>query len=176
MHDNPETHPALAGCIEAGYRCVELARLLTPEQYSQKMPGHDSIGAHMRHCLDYFTCLIEGIDTGLVDYDARRRDPRVAREPELFRRRMRSVVEDLSVKSAADPGRRLKLTQTVTSSGEVHTVETTLERELVFLSGHCVHHVAITLLLALMMGVEVSPDIGVGYSTAVHRRTASPDQ
>ncbi len=174
MQVNPETHPALAGCVQAGRRCQQLARLLTPAQFSSSPPGHDSVGSHMRHCLDYFSCLIRGLELGEIDYDSRDRDPRVAADPETFSQRMGAAVDALVLKAATTVTKRLKLTQTVTESGALLTVETTLDRELVFLSGHCVHHLAIASLLAKMMGVEVSPDIGMGYSTAVHRRTTSP--
>ncbi len=172
MQVNPETHPALAGCVDAGHRCMELARLLTSAQFAQSMPGHDSVGSHMRHCLDYFTCLIQGIDLGEIDYDARDRDPLTAGNPEVFIQRMRGAIENLIFKCSTAATRRLLLTQTVSASGALLTVDTTLDRELVFLSGHCVHHLAIASLLAKMMGVEISPEIGMGYSTAVHRRTA----
>ena len=174
MQVNPETHPALAGCVDAGRRCQQLARLLDSTQFSKSLEGHDSIGSHMRHCLDYFGCLIRGLELGEIDYDARERDPRTAADPETFMQRMGAAVDALILKATTLVSKRLKLTQTVTESGAVLTVETTLDRELVFLSGHCVHHLAIASLLAKMMGVEVSPDIGMGYSTAVHRRAAAP--
>ncbi len=146
--------------------------MLTPEQYRQKLPDHDAIGSHMRHCLDYYLCLLRGLETGLVDYDARDRDVRVASDPEAFQEQLENVLLRLNGVAPSRLNRKLQLRQTVAADGRCWTVDTTLERELVFLSGHCVHHLAITSLLAQLMGVQVTPDLGVAYSTQIHRRSS----
>ncbi len=130
----------------------------------------------MRHCLDYFICLLRGLDSDLVDYDARDRDSEVASNPEIFQDRLREVMDRLQ--EASTPERLnapLRLRQTVAADGRSWTVGTTLERELVFLAGHCVHHLAIASLLAQLMGVPVASELGMAYSTAIHKRSRSSE-
>src|SRR6266571_8021433 len=47
------------------------------ESYSRKEEGPwgSSIGAHYRHVLDHFLCLIEGLWDGEINYDQRSRSP-----------------------------------------------------------------------------------------------------
>ena len=44
-----------------------------------------------------------------------------------------------------------------------------LERELVFLSGHTIHHIAIMVLAARAAGVEIPSPLAVAFSTEAHR-------
>ena len=44
-----------------------------------------SLGAHYRHVLDHFFCLADGIHTGQVNYDQRRRNPHLQRSVEQAR-------------------------------------------------------------------------------------------
>ncbi len=172
MQRTPEIHPAIAGCLDAGERCLRLAQVLTPEQYARRLPNHDAIGSHMRHCLDYFVCLLRGLEGGLVDYDARDRDSRVASDPVHFSNCLQEALDHLLEACSGGLDRPLRLRQTVAADGRSWTVATTLERELTFLSGHCVHHLAITSLLAQLMGVTVSPELGKAYSTSTHEKTS----
>jgi len=64
---------------------------------------------------------------------------------------------ELSVTQSAAPGR-----PTVSSPSR-------LERELVFLSGHTIHHIAIMLLAAHAAGVEIPQHLAVAYSTEAYR-------
>ncbi|AFP29100.1 hypothetical protein MRBBS_0162 [Marinobacter sp. BSs20148] len=51
------------------------------------------------------------------------------------------------------------------SAGKHQTVKTSVERELVFLASHTIHHTAIIGMLAEQAGVKVSSDFGVHPST-----------
>ena len=55
--------------------CIFLERI-GDETYARSMEGEfaASLGAHYRHVLDHFLCLAEGIRTGQVNYDQRRRN------------------------------------------------------------------------------------------------------
>jgi hypothetical protein len=46
-----------------------------------------------------------------------------------------------------------------------------LERELVFLSGHTIHHIAIMVIAARAAGVEIPLHLAVAYSTQAHRES-----
>jgi hypothetical protein len=46
-----------------------------------------------------------------------------------------------------------------------------LERELVFLSGHAIHHIAIMALSAAAAGVTLPAELAVAFSTEAHRES-----
>src|SRR5512143_3614305 len=46
-------------------------------------PGISPVGMHVRHVLDHYRSLLDGLATGLVDYEARHRDAPVERERSL---------------------------------------------------------------------------------------------
>src|SRR6476469_6552419 len=60
--------------------CVLLDRV-SDEVYTRPLGEilSGSPGGHYRHVLDHFLCLIEGIRTGEVNYDQRRRNPQLER-------------------------------------------------------------------------------------------------
>jgi hypothetical protein len=45
-------------------------------QYTQPLTvfSGSSVGQHVRHTVEFFQCFILGLENGVVDYDARKRD------------------------------------------------------------------------------------------------------
>ena len=58
------------------HRGVKLLNSISNEQYSNTSvaPYYSSIGRHMRHILDVFDCVFEGIPVLKVDLTARKRN------------------------------------------------------------------------------------------------------
>ena len=56
--------------------CV-LLNSVSGEVYARKEQGPHgaSLGAHYRHVLEHFLSLLDGLQTGQIDYDQRRRSP-----------------------------------------------------------------------------------------------------
>lgn len=162
-------HPAVDGCVESCARCTAVIELITQEQYSDPCGDVPAIGPHLRHCIDHYRCLLRGLDAGTVDYDARERDERVERDPERFRELNDEVIAMLARIDAEEIQRPLRIRQMPSPDGEPTFVSSTLERELLFLSGHTIHHLAIVSLIARMRGVHIPERLSVAYSTAAYR-------
>jgi hypothetical protein len=152
----------IQGCLEACRRCRELVETIVEHE----IRAYEGVGPQLRHCLDHFLCLLRGVDSGVVDYDARDRDPRLEQDPHYFLTIMDSVVRQLQSMDPAVLRRSLSLHQEVAPGGQSGQVDTNMERELAFLSSHTIHHIAIMSLLAEARGVEVPPGLGVAFSTA----------
>src|SRR6266581_3684357 len=69
----PSLNIAVKDVLQQG--CIFLDRI-DDETYGRPLEGKPaaSLGAHYRHVLDHFLCLAEGIRTGRVNYDQRRRN------------------------------------------------------------------------------------------------------
>ena len=130
---------------------------LAPEEYTDSdVPGiSGSIGGHVRHCLDHVRALELGIERGLVDYDARRRDIGIEREREAAA---------LSLLAAAS--RLLVVRTLVAIDGPVVEAVSSVARELAFVVSHTIHHNAQIALLAHRLGSSRLPQrFGVATST-----------
>ena len=71
--------PLIDSAIEILRQGETLLLRLDDEKYTRRLPAvfTSAIGGHYRHCLDHFDCLLSGVAAGEVDYDHRRRDPRI---------------------------------------------------------------------------------------------------
>ncbi len=137
--------------------------------YADAVPtlSRSSVGAHIRHVLDHFSSLLEGIDNGVVDYDLRARDTAIERS----RSCAVSAILDIE-RSLADARFRSdrELTVRVDSGerGPRAASRSSLQRELQFCIAHTVHHYAIVALLLRARGIEVEAGFGVAPSTQKH--------
>src|SRR3954465_5388944 len=68
------------------------------ESYSRKEEGPwgSSIGAHYRHVLDHFLCLIEGLWDGEINYDHRSRSRDIETSIEAARLATNNIIEALA--------------------------------------------------------------------------------
>ena len=175
--DSVRLPSAIQGCLEACSRCRALVDIVATRAAPAATPAYRSIGRHLRHCVDHFVCLLTGLDTGIVDYDARDRDARLEQDPSFFLKALASVVRRLEAIDPTTIHRRLTLRQESAPDSRSQ-MDTNVERELVFLSGHTIHHLAIMKLLAEGHGVELPEELFMAFSTANYlagRASATPD-
>ncbi|MBN8247707.1 MAG: hypothetical protein J0L84_09720 [Verrucomicrobia bacterium] len=171
---NPEALRILAAAGDILRQGEALLGVLSAEHYVRRLPAafHGTIGGHVRHCLDHFTSLLRGLDSDLVDYDHRDRDPRIEGDPEYALGVLRRVRMELE---QVDPG---VLTTPVSARCEVSydhgdspVTRSSLGRELVYAVAHGIHHYAIISVMARLMGAALPPHFGVAPSTVAHRRS-----
>lgn len=168
MAQSDPTSVALQGCLEACRRCESLVDRVTRTGASAADRAYAAIGPHLRHCLDHFTCLLRGLGSGLVDYDARERDGGLERDPRRFRAVLATVVERLQALDPAAGAAPLQVRQAAAPGGHAVVVGSSVERELVFLSGHTIHHLAMMKMLASAHGVLLPEHVDLAFSTEAH--------
>lgn len=129
--------------------------------------GGSSIGQHVRHVIEMFQCLLQGYETGSVDYESRRRDPSIENDPALAT----GLLEDI-VKGVDRPDRALVLTGVYSETGgEAMCFDTNYRREVVYNLEHTIHHMALIRVgLREVSDLEVPEGFGVASSTVKHRR------
>lgn len=165
-----EPRPELLGCLEACRRCQDVVRRVREAEDAAARAVYARVGPHLRHCLDHFLCLFRALDgDGEIDYDARERNPGIESDPARFAAAMTEIearVRDLD-ESVLD--REVRVRQAVAPGGRQAASTSNLARELVFLSGHTIHHLAIVGLLCEAGGVPVPEDTTMAFSTEAYR-------
>jgi len=123
------------------------------------------IGKHVRHIIDHYNALLTATSGvgGLLDYENRKRDLSLETDMRAARDCLEETVEALRSRFEGLCADELNMRHN--SAGKHQTVKTSVERELVFLASHTIHHTAIIGMLAEQAGVKVSSDFGVHPST-----------
>jgi len=155
--------------------CVLLDRV-SNEVYARPLGGtvSGSLGTHYRHVLDHFLCLIEGIRTGEVNYDQRRRNPQLETSVVEARLMTEALMDEFRGISRDVLRRECIVTYSV-GYGESgpEAVTSNVAREVMFCVGHAIHHYAILKLLCTGAGVKLPYEFGVAPSTLKHLETGA---
>ena len=131
-----------------------------------------SLGAHYRHVLDHFICLAEGIRTGQVNYDQRRRNAQLESSVTCARLVTEGLIDELGGLSGEILQRECAVTYSVGyGETEAEAVRSNLAREVMFCVGHAIHHYAILRLLCVGVGMQLPYEFGVAPSTLKHLKT-----
>lgn len=141
--------------------------LLNPMDYEKKLKvlQNNSLGQHFRHILEFYQCLLDGLDTGIVNYDARRRDLHLETNLSYaihFVESMANRIQDIPDTTS------IGLECTLGNCSGI--LPSTVSRELLYLTEHTVHHFAIIKIGMTEACPSISPseNFGVADSTVRH--------
>lgn len=124
-------------------------------------PYYSSIGSHIRHVLDFFNCIIEGLDENKIDLTARKRDERVATKIAFAQESILSIQQTLLSFTEVNTNYLIHVTDNL-GQGNV-TVNYTLESILAHANSHAVHHFATIGYMLYQLKVEHTVT-GFGYN------------
>ena len=147
---------------------LELFHRLDPEVYSVSVDARASVGAHLRHVIDYYHCFFRGVGDGRINYDERRREAALESDPRLGAAALQEIIERFG--DLEDDSERPIEVKVDTDDAEDARSRSTLGRELQFLVSHTVHHYALIALLLRRQGVEPGESFGVAPSTLEYRK------
>lgn len=160
------------------YNCnlLNQAEALVERLKVEALPGFryaQAIGPHLRHIIEHYTALLSALASaeGIVDYDARDRDMRVQTDPDATQAKLRELQVQFNQFSRAGgvhahSGHLLSTRLQAGNRGELTVVvQTTLGRELLFLSSHTVHHFALVGQYSKAAGVDLGHDFGKAPAT-----------
>ncbi|HVZ56536.1 MAG TPA: hypothetical protein VG870_07745 [Chitinophagaceae bacterium] len=130
-----------------------------------------SIGQHVRHIIELFQCLQGGYEEGVVNYDRRKRDVSIEKDPQLAACLLRQIRRDL-----VRPEKTLWLACTYGSGqDEPVLIPTNYHRELVYNLEHTIHHMALIRIGFRELAAPPLPDdYGVAPSTVKYRQSCAP--
>ena len=132
-------------------------------------PYYSSIGSHIRHILDFFDCIINGLDTNSIDLTARKRDEVLSIHRDAAKNHIYEIQETLL--SYVDINTDF-LIHVVDNMGQGKVKVTyTFESILAHANSHAIHHYAVIGYLLENFGVKLKID-GFGYNptTPVEKR------
>lgn len=145
-----------------------LLKSLDSDKYARSLDflNGNSIGKHVRHILDLFDCLILGSETGLIEYDNRRRAIEFEVSNELAQEKIVSII---SMIQDLDLNRLVTLKQNL--ANESLEITTQIQRELLYNIDHTVHHLAIIRIATQHHFPEISipENFGIAFSTLRYR-------
>ena len=142
------------------------------ETYKGTLPNApSSIGKHIRHILDHYQCLERGLPTQLINFNDRSRDSQVEFQRPLALESTNHFIVWLQTLDLDKQAIKV-ISDTELGRPTNVTIESTAERELLYLINHTVHHLAYAALLAKLHGHSVPDSIGVAPSTFNYQKTA----
>lgn len=157
---------ALVGLIAELERGIVIIHGLSDVEFAAGKNGESSVGAHIRHNLDFVNALLNGINERRVDYNARLRDPRVENDRRYAIENLTSACSRLAVLTTGILA-SLVLVRSEVDEDLWHT--SSVSREIEFLHSHTVHHYAIVARLVDVRGSSFAGSLGVAPSTLRYR-------
>ena len=169
----------LNGVAEVLRQGEMLLRALDDAAYTTRVSGafNASIGGHYRHCLDHFQSLLDALDADEVNYDHRKRDPRIETARDFAVSETRRIFQ--GVESIPDEWlTRAVLARSKVSYGdeEAPVMPSTIGRELMYAVAHAIHHYALIGVMCGMQGVPLPAGFGVAPSTLKHQADEAKKQ
>ncbi len=130
-----------------------------------------SIGKHLRHVYEFLETISTSLESGVVNYDARRRDPVLETDRSYSRDKFNSIRSFYDNCNFAEKDLRLMYHL----NGEEISARSSLSRELIFNIEHLVHHLALIRqgIVVAFPGIRLAADFGVAHSTLQYRRSES---
>ncbi len=149
-------------------RGIKLLNSISNQQYSNTSvaPYYSSIGGHMRHILDIFDCLFEGLPNGLVDLSARKRNELVEADTAEGIRYFIAIISKLQQLKSVDLNQLILVSDDL-GMGKVEQ-NYTLGSLLIQAHSHATHHFASLGYIIAQLGIEI-PDEDFGYNPTTPR-------
>jgi len=147
---------------------AEILGQLTNFQYTHRLPvlSGATLGAHVRHVIEFFLELENGYNTGQLNYDARLRDKAPENDRDLAIQMLTGIAQDLK-----HDNKTLHLVCKPGIAATEFRIHTNYERELVYNLEHTVHHMALLKIGIRDLGAISLPEhFGVAHSTIQYQR------
>lgn len=144
---------------------------LSDTEYARPLSiiSQNTIGKHVRHILEFYTCLLVGIENKSVDYDARKRNL----DLENYTQKALEISNSISDK-LINLNNKVELELLATLPHERIKLTSTVARELLYVLEHTIHHFAIIKIAIKneFPHIKVTDEFGVAYATLQHQEEA----
>ena len=144
-------------------RGIKLLNNLSESEYTNESipPYYSSIGCHIRHILDVFSCIIIGFDTKKIDLTNRERNQSVEQKIDFGIAYFEEVISKINAFSEEDLQTEIIFIDDL-GLGKMEA-KTTLGAVLIQAHSHAIHHFASIGYSIYQLGIEL-PDADFGYN------------
>lgn len=153
-------------------RGTKLLQSITDAQYANASvaPYYSSIGCHMRHILDVFSCVFDGLETKCIDLSVRRRNQDIEQKTALGIQYFTAITNKLNELHQSDLDKKVMVKDDLGLGLE--TVAYTLGAILTQAHSHAIHHFASVGYIIYQLGIEL-PDSDFGFNPTTPKKIIS---
>ena len=152
-------------CIENLQVLKGILLKLDDVQYAAPLEvlSNSTIGQHVRHVLEFYLCLLNSVEAGVLNYDTRQRDLALESHVQNGIHTIEHIVHRLN-------STRLNLPLTLEGDHGIESpapfsVDSNVQRELAFNLEHAIHHQALIKIGLNQLGQRMESAFGVAPST-----------
>lgn len=130
-----------------------------------------TVGQHLRHTLEFFICLEQGYEQGVVNYDKRNHNKAMEHDKFIALHAIKQIQEFINT---IEGDKELALEAGYLSDSDAcETIKTNYHRELVYNIEHAVHHMAIMKIgIREVAGyIDLPADFGIAVSTLRYKES-----
>jgi hypothetical protein len=142
---------------------------LTDEQYTQKssLLNGSTVGGHTRHVIELFQCLINGYETGVVNYELRKRDLALESNKKFASIILQNIAQEILLEN-----KTMQLEGFFSDAeNESSVIETNFNRELIYNLEHCIHHKALMrVAINEVSDITLPENFGVAAATIQYKK------
>jgi len=127
----------------------------------------NTIGQHVRHIIELYQCLDNGYESGIVNYEKRKRDREIETNKDFATNLLREVYAQLN-----KPDKTLVLEAAYDDHNDQPIcINTNYHREIAYNLEHTIHHMALIRVgINEIAAIKLPEDFGVASSTVKHRK------
>lgn len=150
-------------------RGVLLLKNISEEEYRNTTiaPYYSSIGGHVRHILDVFDCIFEGLNSGDINLINRKRNQRVEQFKDEGIQYFEEIIVKLQQLNSEDFNKIVKVTDDLGLG--VLTADYTLGGVLIQAHSHAIHHFASLGYIISQLGINL-PDTDFGFNPTTPKK------
>ncbi|WP_214131354.1 DinB family protein [Alteromonas oceanisediminis] len=157
--------------IEVLQQAIDLLNDVSTDDFQRVMHPHlsGSIGKHLRHVIDHFLAIENGLLTGVIDYNQRNRNANIEVSISATVDTLEAIQRWLRALEPTDLAGKFEVRSEISLSDTVNaTCESTLAREIVFASSHAIHHFSLISIIRSLQGQPVPDYFGFAPATLTH--------
>ncbi|BDD04654.1 DinB family protein [Aureibacter tunicatorum] len=156
--------------IELFEQLLSLCESLEDDEFTSPLNiiHNATVGKHIRHILEFYIGLKNGLESGVVSYDKRSHDQGLETSRALTSTKIKELI-DFYQSLSSDKEIELEFSYPISKIDD-KKIATSVEREIVYNIEHAIHHMAIIRIAVEQnfKNVAFEPSFGVAQSTIVY--------
>ncbi|WP_421874706.1 DinB family protein [Marinoscillum sp.] len=143
------------------------------ESFSKPVPtlSNSSVGQHVRHTLEFFICLMDAENDRAINYDQRKHDPFIEKDPKLASDII-DTAKDFFAQECDDFALVMEANYEI-DKDETTSIPSSYLRELAYNIEHAIHHMALIKVgvKSCFPGINLPDHFGVASSTVRYQKS-----